>query len=103
MASASSSRCAPAGTRWPEVPESVCWHVCCSVDNVRAHSNRIVCLAAAAGSDVIQPPPLAYKKWGLQDVESVVDHSSVGETALPPTACTRKGFASDCPHAVSQV
>lgn len=34
--------------------------------------------AAAAGSDVIQPPPLAYKKWGLQDMDTVVDHSSVG-------------------------
>lgn len=34
--------------------------------------------AAAAGSDVIQPPPLAYKKWGLQDMDTIVDHSSVG-------------------------
>lgn len=34
--------------------------------------------AAAAGSDVIQPPPLAYKKWGLQDMDMIVDHSSVG-------------------------
>lgn len=81
----------------------MCWHVCFSVDDVRAHSNQTVSLAAAAGSDVIQPPPLAYKKWGLQDMESVVDHSSVGETALPPTVCAREGFTSDCPHAVSQV
>lgn len=36
--------------------------------------------AAAAGSDVIQPPPLAYKKWGLQDMDTIVDHSSVGKT-----------------------
>lgn len=35
--------------------------------------------AAAAGSDVIQPPPLAYKKWGLQDMDTIVDHSSVGK------------------------
>ncbi|GAA6080827.1 rab3 GTPase-activating protein non-catalytic subunit isoform X1, partial [Tachysurus ichikawai] len=34
--------------------------------------------AAAAGSDVIQPPPLTYKKWGLQDMDTIVDHSSVG-------------------------
>lgn len=34
--------------------------------------------AAAAGSDAIQPPPLAYKKWGLQDMDTIVDHSSVG-------------------------
>lgn len=40
--------------------------------------------AAAAGSDAIQPPPLAYKKWGLQDVEAVVDHSSVGEQSPSP-------------------
>lgn len=40
--------------------------------------------AAAAGSDAIQPPPLAYKKWGLQDVEAVVDHSSVGELSPSP-------------------
>lgn len=36
--------------------------------------------AAAAGSDMIQPPPLAYKKWGLQDMDTIVDHSSVGKT-----------------------
>lgn len=35
--------------------------------------------AAAAGSEVVQPPPLAYKKWGLQDMDAIVDHSSVGE------------------------
>lgn len=34
--------------------------------------------AAAAGSDVIQPPPLAYKKWGLQEMDMIADHSSVG-------------------------
>jgi len=36
-------------------------------------------LAAAAGSDVIQPPPLAYKKWGLQDMDTITDHSSIGK------------------------
>lgn len=36
--------------------------------------------AAAAGSDMIQPPPLAYKKWGLQDMDTIVDHSSVGKS-----------------------
>lgn len=41
-----------------------------------------ICPAAAAGSDVIQPPPLAYKKWGLQDMDTIVDHSSVGRTFL---------------------
>lgn len=28
---------------------------------------------------MIQPPPLAYKKWGLQDMDTIVDHSSVGK------------------------
>ena len=36
--------------------------------------------AAAAGSDVVPPPPLAYKKWGLQEMDTIVDHSSVGKT-----------------------
>lgn len=36
--------------------------------------------AAAAGSDAIQPPPLAYKKWGLQDMDAIVDHISVGKS-----------------------
>uniref|UniRef100_A0A4W4GYG6 RAB3 GTPase activating protein subunit 2 (non-catalytic) n=1 Tax=Electrophorus electricus TaxID=8005 RepID=A0A4W4GYG6_ELEEL len=40
------------------------------------------CVPAAAGSDVVQPPPLAYKKWGLQDVDSIIDHSSVGVIPL---------------------
>lgn len=35
--------------------------------------------AAASGNENVQPPPLAYKKWGLQDVEHIVDHASVGE------------------------
>ncbi|XP_035850645.1 rab3 GTPase-activating protein non-catalytic subunit isoform X2 [Sander lucioperca] len=38
--------------------------------------------AAAAGSDVIQPPPLAYKKWGLHDMDTIVDHCSVGIMTL---------------------
>lgn len=36
--------------------------------------------AAAAGSDMIQPPPLAYKKWGLQDMDTIVDHCSAGKS-----------------------
>ncbi|KAI4883030.1 hypothetical protein NFI96_012495 [Prochilodus magdalenae] len=39
-------------------------------------------LTAAAGSDVVQPPPLAYKKWGLQDMDIIVDHGSVGVMTL---------------------
>lgn len=35
--------------------------------------------ATAAGNENVQPPPLAYKKWGLQDVDTIVDHVSVGK------------------------
>ncbi|XP_031697159.1 rab3 GTPase-activating protein non-catalytic subunit-like [Anarrhichthys ocellatus] len=46
--------------------------------SLRACRNQVA-RATAAGSDVIQPPPLAYKKWGLQDMDTIVDHSSVGK------------------------
>uniref|UniRef100_A0A3P8UDZ6 RAB3 GTPase activating protein subunit 2 (non-catalytic) n=1 Tax=Cynoglossus semilaevis TaxID=244447 RepID=A0A3P8UDZ6_CYNSE len=49
--------------------------------SLRACRNQVA-RAAAVGSDVIQPPPLAYKKWGLQDMDSIVDHSSVGIMTL---------------------
>nr|XP_046268193.1 rab3 GTPase-activating protein non-catalytic subunit isoform X2 [Scatophagus argus] len=49
--------------------------------SLRACRNQVA-RAAAAGSDVIQPPPLAYKKWGLQDMDIIVDHSSVGIMTL---------------------
>ncbi|XP_070697855.1 rab3 GTPase-activating protein non-catalytic subunit isoform X2 [Pempheris klunzingeri] len=49
--------------------------------SLRACRNQVA-RAAAAGSDVIQPPPLAYKKWGLQDMDAIVDHSSVGIMTL---------------------
>uniref|UniRef100_A0A8C8CSJ5 Rab3 GTPase-activating protein non-catalytic subunit n=1 Tax=Oncorhynchus tshawytscha TaxID=74940 RepID=A0A8C8CSJ5_ONCTS len=45
--------------------------------SLRACRNQVA-RAAAAGSEVVQPPPLAYKKWGLQDMDAIVDHSSVG-------------------------
>lgn len=35
--------------------------------------------AAASGNENVQPPPLAYKKWGLQDVDAIVDHVSIGK------------------------
>ena len=40
--------------------------------------------AAASGNENVQPPPLAYKKWGLQDVDTIVDHASVGIMTLSP-------------------
>ncbi|KAG2467603.1 RBGPR protein, partial [Polypterus senegalus] len=46
--------------------------------SLRACRNQVA-RATASGNDNIQPPPLAYKKWGLQDVDSIVDHASVGE------------------------
>ncbi|XP_054470240.1 rab3 GTPase-activating protein non-catalytic subunit isoform X4 [Anoplopoma fimbria] len=49
--------------------------------SLRACRNQVA-RATAAGSDVIQPPPLAYKKWGLQDMDTIVDHSSVGIMTL---------------------
>lgn len=37
-------------------------------------------VAAASGSDNILPPPLAYKKWGLQQQDAIVDHISTGKS-----------------------
>lgn len=48
--------------------------------SLRACRNQVA-RATAAGSDVIQPPPLAYKKWGLQEMDNIVDHCSVGVMA----------------------
>ena len=38
--------------------------------------------AAASGNENIQPPPLAYKKWGLQDIDTIIDHASIGKLLL---------------------
>ncbi|XP_063299884.1 rab3 GTPase-activating protein non-catalytic subunit [Pelobates fuscus] len=51
--------------------------------SLRACRNQVA-RAAASGNENVQPPPLAYKKWGLQDVDSIVDHVSVGVMALSP-------------------
>ncbi|XP_032803686.1 rab3 GTPase-activating protein non-catalytic subunit isoform X3 [Petromyzon marinus] len=51
--------------------------------SLRACRNQVA-RATAAGSECIQPPPLAYKKWGLQEMESIVDHITVGVV----TSCT---------------
>ena len=40
--------------------------------------------AAASGNENIQPPPLAYKKWGLQDIDTIIDHASIGKPLLVP-------------------
>ncbi|XP_072265981.1 rab3 GTPase-activating protein non-catalytic subunit isoform X1 [Pyxicephalus adspersus] len=64
--------------------------------SLRACRNQVA-RAAASGNENAQPPPLAYKKWGLQDVDSIVDHASVGVMALSPfdqmkTASVLGGF-----------
>ncbi|XP_039386716.1 rab3 GTPase-activating protein non-catalytic subunit isoform X3 [Mauremys reevesii] len=51
--------------------------------SLRACRNQVA-RAAASGNENIQPPPLAYKKWGLQDVDTIVDHASVGIMTLSP-------------------
>ncbi|XP_030854258.1 rab3 GTPase-activating protein non-catalytic subunit isoform X1 [Strongylocentrotus purpuratus] len=45
--------------------------------SLRACRNQLA-KAAASGSDNILPPPLAYKKWGLQQQDAIVDHISTG-------------------------
>lgn len=37
--------------------------------------------------------PLAYKKWGLQDIDTIIDHASIGKplpvpVILEPTSYT---------------
>ncbi|KAM4771924.1 rab3 GTPase-activating protein non-catalytic subunit [Rhinophrynus dorsalis] len=64
--------------------------------SLRACRNQVA-RATASGSENVQPPPLAYKKWGLQDVDTIVDHASVGVMALSPfdqmkTASVLGGF-----------
>ena len=39
-------------------------------------------LAAAAGAEQIQPPPLAYKKYGLKDQDQIKDHITCGKFIL---------------------
>ena len=35
--------------------------------------------ATASKSELLQPPPLAYKKWALLEHDSVADHVACGE------------------------
>ncbi|XP_006022403.1 rab3 GTPase-activating protein non-catalytic subunit isoform X2 [Alligator sinensis] len=51
--------------------------------SLRACRNQVA-RAAASGNENVQPPPLAYKKWGLQDVDAIIDHASVGIMTLSP-------------------
>ncbi|XP_051042467.1 rab3 GTPase-activating protein non-catalytic subunit isoform X1 [Phodopus roborovskii] len=51
--------------------------------SLRACRNQVA-KAAASGNENIQPPPLAYKKWGLQDIDTIVDHASIGIMTLSP-------------------
>ncbi|XP_048353922.1 rab3 GTPase-activating protein non-catalytic subunit isoform X3 [Sphaerodactylus townsendi] len=49
--------------------------------SLRACRNQV---ARASGNENVQPPPLTYKKWGLQDVDTIVDHVSIGIMTLSP-------------------
>nr|XP_013012731.1 rab3 GTPase-activating protein non-catalytic subunit [Cavia porcellus] len=77
--------------------------------SLRACRNQVA-KAAASGSESVQPPPLAYKKWGLQDTDIIVDHASIGITTLSPfdqmkTASNIGGFNATIkpsPPAMSQ-
>ncbi|KAM6165927.1 rab3 GTPase-activating protein non-catalytic subunit [Erethizon dorsatum] len=77
--------------------------------SLRACRNQVA-KAAASGSESIQPPPLAYKKWGLQDIDTITDHASIGVTTLSPfdqmkTASNIGGFNAaikNSPPAMSQ-
>ncbi|XP_012921971.1 rab3 GTPase-activating protein non-catalytic subunit isoform X2 [Heterocephalus glaber] len=77
--------------------------------SLRACRNQVA-KAAASGSENIEPPPLAYKKWGLQDIDTITDHASIGVTTLSPfdqmkTASNIGGFnaaVKNSPPAMSQ-
>ncbi|KAF7253218.1 Rab3 GTPase-activating protein non-catalytic subunit [Varanus komodoensis] len=77
--------------------------------SLRACRNQVA-RAAASGNENVQPPPLAYKKWGLQDVDTIIDHVSVGIMTLSPfdqmkTASNIGGFNATIknnPPAMSQ-
>ncbi|KAM4679291.1 rab3 GTPase-activating protein non-catalytic subunit isoform 2-T2 [Amazona ochrocephala] len=77
--------------------------------SLRACRNQVA-KAAASGNENVQPPPLAYKKWGLQDVDTIVDHASIGIMTLSPfdqmkTASNIGGYNAaikNSPPAISQ-
>ncbi|KAM8816208.1 rab3 GTPase-activating protein non-catalytic subunit [Rhynchonycteris naso] len=77
--------------------------------SLRACRNQVA-KAAASGNENIQPPPLAYKKWGLQDIDTILDHASIGIMTLSPfdqmkTASNIGGFNAaikNSPPAMSQ-
>ncbi|KAM6219408.1 rab3 GTPase-activating protein non-catalytic subunit [Rhynchocyon petersi] len=77
--------------------------------SLRACRNQVA-KAAASGNENIQPPPLSYKKWGLQDVDTIIDHASVGIMTLSSfdqmkTASNIGGFNAaikNSPPAMSQ-
>ncbi|XP_010972302.1 rab3 GTPase-activating protein non-catalytic subunit [Camelus bactrianus] len=77
--------------------------------SLRACRNQVA-KAAASGNENIQPPPLAYKKWGLQDIDTIIDHASIGIMTLSAfdqmkTASNIGGFNAtikNSPPAMSQ-
>ena len=43
-----------------------------------------IILATASGSEHVDPPPLAYKKWNLQDQSTITNHVSYGYVTPNP-------------------
>uniref|UniRef100_A0A4W2IP16 RAB3 GTPase activating non-catalytic protein subunit 2 n=1 Tax=Bos indicus x Bos taurus TaxID=30522 RepID=A0A4W2IP16_BOBOX len=56
----------------------------CRNQVAKVFQNLLCQPAAASGNENIQPPPLAYKKWGLQDIDTIIDHASIGIMTLSP-------------------
>ncbi|KAK3092344.1 hypothetical protein FSP39_001596 [Pinctada imbricata] len=48
------------------------------VQSLRACRNQVARATASGSENFFQPPPLAYKKWGLQDQEKIYDFCSCG-------------------------
>ncbi|KAI0237109.1 Rab3 GTPase-activating protein non-catalytic subunit [Lamellibrachia satsuma] len=66
--------------------------------SLRACRNQVA-RAAASGSELMQPPPLAYKKWAFVDQERVIDHTACGLITPNPfdqmqTASMLGGFSA---------
>lgn len=66
--------------------------------SLRACRNQVA-RAAASGSELMQPPPLAYKKWAFVDQDRVIDHTPCGLITPNPfdqmqTASMLGGFSA---------
>ncbi|XP_055956898.1 rab3 GTPase-activating protein non-catalytic subunit [Patella vulgata] len=69
------------------------------MQSLRACRNQVARATASGGESVLQVPPLAYKKWGLQDQDIIHDHISCGLQSSNPfdqmkTASLLGGYAA---------